>query len=207
MSRCALALRTTAALALLLGTTWPVHAQHHAGGGGHVGPAHPECFHGDFHHHGYPYWGYPGWIGLDINLGYPYGPYYYPAPVVVPVPQPVVVVPPPAAPPPAAAPSAPSTAPPSSEPLPPPRRADDLGHVHVRVPADAVLWFDSNRTSQTGSERDFSTPALPAGSTASYEVRARWTQDGRPVERTYRVDVQPNRTTTVDFTAPPPAPG
>jgi uncharacterized protein (TIGR03000 family) len=94
-----------------------------------------------------------------------------------------------------------------SEPLPAPKRADNLGHVHVLVAADALVWFNDIPTNRTGGERDFTTPPLPPGSTSSYDVRARWVEDGRPVERTFQINVQPNRTTTVDFTAPPPAKG
>jgi uncharacterized protein (TIGR03000 family) len=61
--------------------------------------------------------------------------------------------------------------------------------VIVHAPADAELWFDGHRTTQTGDERLFTTPALEKGSTYHYDVRARWMSDGKAVEQTQSVQV------------------
>jgi uncharacterized protein (TIGR03000 family) len=61
--------------------------------------------------------------------------------------------------------------------------------VEVEVPAGAQLWFDGQPTTQKGSQRTFHTPALEKGQSYHYDVRARWTQDGTPVDQTQRVDV------------------
>jgi uncharacterized protein (TIGR03000 family) len=72
--------------------------------------------------------------------------------------------------------------------------------VDVRVPPDAQVSFDGEPTRQRGPNRVFSSPPLDPGKTYHYDVTARWTQDGRPVERKRRVDVRAGQRATVDFT-------
>jgi len=76
---------------------------------------------------------------------------------------------------------------------------DNTATVHVHVPADAVVWFNGAQMSQTGTEREFVTPALEPGRSYSYQVRAKWMNGGQPVERTAKVKVRPNETTEVDM--------
>jgi len=64
---------------------------------------------------------------------------------------------------------------------------------------DAMVWFNGAATTQQGVERSFATPALDTGSSYSYTVRARWTENGQTVERERRVSVQPGQSTIVDF--------
>jgi uncharacterized protein (TIGR03000 family) len=45
---------------------------------------------------------------------------------------------------------------------------DNMVRVHVRLPADALLWFDGAPTTRTGPERDFISPPLPTGKTYTY---------------------------------------
>ncbi len=71
--------------------------------------------------------------------------------------------------------------------------------IDLRVPADAQVWFDGDPTNQRGPDRVFTSPALDPGKTYHYDVKARWTENGRPVERTRRVDVRAGQRTTVDF--------
>jgi len=71
--------------------------------------------------------------------------------------------------------------------------------IDVRVPADAQVWFDGDPTNQRGSDRVFTSPSLNPGKAYHYEVKARWTENGRPVERTKRVEVRAGQRTTVDF--------
>jgi uncharacterized protein (TIGR03000 family) len=75
--------------------------------------------------------------------------------------------------------------------------ADHKARLHVILPADAVLWLNGQRMHRTGAERDFLTPPLQEGETYAYQVTARWTQDGRPLEETIDVKVRANKTTTV----------
>jgi uncharacterized protein (TIGR03000 family) len=72
-------------------------------------------------------------------------------------------------------------------------------NVVVQVPADAEVWFDGYKTRQTGARRTFTSPPLERGRTFTYEVKARWTQDGKPVERTQQVKVQGGETSEVEF--------
>jgi uncharacterized protein (TIGR03000 family) len=71
--------------------------------------------------------------------------------------------------------------------------------IDLRVPADAQVWFDGDATNQRGPNRVFTSPPLDPGKAYHYDVKARWTENGRPVERTRRVDVRAGQHTTVDF--------
>ena len=74
--------------------------------------------------------------------------------------------------------------------------------VEVRVPEGAEVWFDDYKTATTGTTRVFSTPELtPADKTFRYEVKARWMENGEPVERTRTAEVKAGQRTTVDFTS------
>jgi uncharacterized protein (TIGR03000 family) len=74
--------------------------------------------------------------------------------------------------------------------------------VKVTLPdADAQVWFEGQLTRQRGKERGFVSPQLDAGQEYVYDVRARWTENGREVERTRTVRVRADGVATVDFTA------
>ena len=57
---------------------------------------------------------------------------------------------------------------------------DNAVLIGVRVPANAVVWFNGDRTSQTGDFREFQTPPLTPGQEFSYDVRAQWTRTDAP---------------------------
>ena len=78
--------------------------------------------------------------------------------------------------------------------------------VTVLVPnADAQIWFDETLTTQRGMQRIYYTPPMQQAGT--YTVKARWTMNGRPVDQTRSVRVQPGQSVTVDFrTEPVPSP-
>jgi uncharacterized protein (TIGR03000 family) len=72
--------------------------------------------------------------------------------------------------------------------------------VDVVVPAPgAILWFNGQKTAQTGTLRHFVTPPLTAGQNYVYEVRASWMVNGQPVTQTQQIQVQPGQETTVRF--------
>jgi uncharacterized protein (TIGR03000 family) len=75
--------------------------------------------------------------------------------------------------------------------------------LRVRVPADAEVWVSGSPTKQRGELRRFITPPLQPGRNEGYELRARWTEGGKPVERTETVRVHPGDRITVDFLTPP----
>ena len=83
-----------------------------------------------------------------------------------------------------------------------PRVADNAAHLRILAPADAKVWVGGVETGQTGTDRSFASPALTPGRTYTYEVKARWTEDGSPVEQTRQVKVEANRTATVEFGRP-----
>jgi uncharacterized protein (TIGR03000 family) len=72
--------------------------------------------------------------------------------------------------------------------------------MNVRVPANAELWFDDEKTSQTGRLRPFVTPALEPGKDYSYEIRARWTEGGRAVEQTRIINLRAGDRLTLNLT-------
>lgn len=82
---------------------------------------------------------------------------------------------------------------------PDPVAPTNQARVHVRCPAGAELWFDGTATEQRGNDRMFSTPTLEQGKNYTYEVKARWMDNGKPVERTKVVSVRAGQTTDVDF--------
>jgi uncharacterized protein (TIGR03000 family) len=79
--------------------------------------------------------------------------------------------------------------------------ADTTAQLTVRVPADADIWIDGEVTQQTGAVRKFVSPPLSPGE-YTYQVRARWMQDGRQVVQTRRIPVSPGERRTVDFMQP-----
>jgi uncharacterized protein (TIGR03000 family) len=84
---------------------------------------------------------------------------------------------------------------------PAPREADTARlTVHLPDP-DAQVWIEDKETRQRGSLREFVSPPLNPDKKYTYEVRARWTENGKEMERTKSVPVRANGTATVDFTA------
>jgi len=67
---------------------------------------------------------------------------------------------------------------------------DNRAYIRVQVPENAEVFFDGAKTQQRGSDRLFMTPALQSGSSYTYELKARWNENGQPVERTRTVRVQ-----------------
>ncbi len=71
--------------------------------------------------------------------------------------------------------------------------------VTVLVPSDAVVLFDGQQTSQTGTQRLFSTPNLTKGESYHYMVEARFPQNGKPVAQVQRVQVYAGGAASVIF--------
>jgi uncharacterized protein (TIGR03000 family) len=206
-----------AAVLLMAGPAWAQHpgVGGHGGsfhsGSPHVGSFHPGSFHnGSFHPNSFHRGGYyPGYY-YGYYPGYYYGYYpsydYYPSSSYSP-PYDLGYG------------SAPDqgylesnewVAPSFSsgyqplEPLSPvsrdntPAQADPTAHVTVRVPANAQVWFGGSVTTSTGSVREFQSPPLSPGR-YTYEIRARWTEDGRDITQNQTVAVSPGAHVTVDF--------
>ena len=74
--------------------------------------------------------------------------------------------------------------------------------IEVRVP-EAEIWFEGDKTTQTGNVRQFVTPAVPPGQTYTYDIRARWTGgDGKVVDQLLAAQFRARQRLTVDFTCP-----
>jgi uncharacterized protein (TIGR03000 family) len=71
--------------------------------------------------------------------------------------------------------------------------------VEVRVPANAQVWFDGDPTQQRGTDRMFVSPPLQSGKRYHYDVKAQWNENGRTVDKTRTVHVEPGAHVTVDF--------
>src|SRR5438552_15539773 len=61
--------------------------------------------------------------------------------------------------------------------------------VNMTVPADAQIWFDGKKTSQTGTNRHFVSPPVAPGRDYAYEVQVKWMKDGKEVSQKRRVTV------------------
>src|SRR5262249_40430582 len=73
--------------------------------------------------------------------------------------------------------------------------------IHLWVPAAAEIWFEGDKTTQTGSFRRFVSPPLRPGYSYVYRVPVRWTGAGRPIEVTRDVSVTPGNQVELNFTA------
>jgi len=73
--------------------------------------------------------------------------------------------------------------------------------LSLRLPVpDAEVWFEGDKTQQMGFMRSYVSPPLDNDKRYSYEIKARWNENGREVTRTKKVSVRPNAAAMVDFT-------
>jgi uncharacterized protein (TIGR03000 family) len=84
---------------------------------------------------------------------------------------------------------------------------DTIAHITVNVPAGAQLSFDGAPTTTTGPVRQFDSPALTPGSRYSYEVQARWNENGQEVTQTQQVAVTAGVRVSVSFPVAPTTAG
>jgi uncharacterized protein (TIGR03000 family) len=73
--------------------------------------------------------------------------------------------------------------------------------IIIVVPADAEVFFDGEATRQKGSVREFASPPLEVGKGYHYNVVARWSSGGKPIEKKRRVPVKAGARVRVDFLA------
>jgi uncharacterized protein (TIGR03000 family) len=73
--------------------------------------------------------------------------------------------------------------------------------MNVHVPAGAEIWFEGVKTGQRGDARTFVSPPLEPGRGFTYEIRARWTEDGKAIEQTRPVHVHAGESVDVNFAA------
>jgi uncharacterized protein (TIGR03000 family) len=94
----------------------------------------------------------------------------------------------------------PDTGSPPPVPIPSPTGMQ-IARVLVRVPSDAHLWFEGAETRQSGADRTFKSPPLEPGRAYLYDVKARWWEDGKPVQRTRTITVLAGQVTKLDMTS------
>lgn len=82
-----------------------------------------------------------------------------------------------------------------------PSDSSQVARVMVQLPAqDAELWVnDSALTTTRGMDREFQSPPLDPAKNYTYTVKTRWTVDGKTMEKSRDVKVEPGKTATVSF--------
>jgi uncharacterized protein (TIGR03000 family) len=75
----------------------------------------------------------------------------------------------------------------------------DKATVQVDLPANAQLFVDGQPTTQTGDKRTLETPPMVVGPQFTYELRAHWMKDGKPVDETRTVTLSAGSKQVVDF--------
>jgi uncharacterized protein (TIGR03000 family) len=85
--------------------------------------------------------------------------------------------------------------------------SDTIAHVTVNVPADAQVWFNNTVTTPTGAVREFNSPALTPGSRYTYDIQARWKENGREVTQAQKIEVAAGAHVSVSFFAAPATAG
>jgi len=80
-----------------------------------------------------------------------------------------------------------------------PAQNDRSVFLSIRVPPNAELWFGDVKTNETGSERSFVSPPLEPGQGYTYELRARWTENGQTVDRKRTLQVHAGDRLSIDF--------
>jgi uncharacterized protein (TIGR03000 family) len=192
-------------------------------GGTHFGGAHVGGYHGGFSHYGYhpnnwhygyrPYYRHYGYYGyypysygynptydtypyVGSGLTYDSGPYGLSGdePLSYSNDSPFVTVP-----------AAGSQA--DSPPATATNQPDRIVHITVQVPAGAQVWFDDTATTSTGSTRQFTSPPLTPGQRYSYEVRARWNENGKEVTQIQKVEVTAGAHVQITFPVSPKTAG
>jgi uncharacterized protein (TIGR03000 family) len=80
--------------------------------------------------------------------------------------------------------------------------SEKRAHITLSVPEGAQVWFEGGKTKSTGAVRQFQSPPLTPGEKYTYEIRARWTENGREVTQTQQVGVSAGANVRVAFPAP-----
>lgn len=70
--------------------------------------------------------------------------------------------------------------------------------VHLPDP-EAVVIFDGRDTGSTGADRTFRTPPLNAGPLYKFDIVARWTEGGQPVEKRETIQFRAGQRVRVTF--------
>jgi len=77
--------------------------------------------------------------------------------------------------------------------------------IDIMVPSEAEIYIQGRKMDLTGSVRHFVTPFLNPGAVYSYDITAKWTENGREMTKTQRVLVKPGEAESVSFTEGTPS--
>jgi uncharacterized protein (TIGR03000 family) len=80
-----------------------------------------------------------------------------------------------------------------------PEPADDRAHVTIQSPTDAQVTVQGTILNATGAVRSFDSPPLVPGKRYTYDVEARWREDGKEVSQALSVDVSARSRTELIF--------
>jgi uncharacterized protein (TIGR03000 family) len=75
-------------------------------------------------------------------------------------------------------------------------------YLTLRVPAQAEISFDGEKTMQKGALRRYISPPVNPSGMYTYEIKAKWMQDGQERVVTRNVDVRAGEQLQVDLTRP-----
>jgi uncharacterized protein (TIGR03000 family) len=78
--------------------------------------------------------------------------------------------------------------------------AGNTALLRIRTQPDAQLWFDDTMTTQSGPFRTFTTPELQPGKQYEYQLKVRYMENGKEVQKTKTVDVAAGKAIDVDLT-------
>jgi len=87
----------------------------------------------------------------------------------------------------------------NAERLRAPKEAEVKAEITLHVPASARVWFDGEPTTQTGTKRVFTAPALPAGREYTYEVKVEWRHGKRKLHRSGHLAFRAGERVTLSF--------
>src|SRR5262249_21040703 len=78
-------------------------------------------------------------------------------------------------------------------------RSDRGVLINAQLPAHAELWIGNQRLNQAGPERVYISPPVAKDTTYYYDVYARWTENGEPIERHRRIFIKRGDVVGLDF--------
>jgi len=75
--------------------------------------------------------------------------------------------------------------------------------LNIRVPSEAQIWIDGDKTQQSGAFRRFLSPQLDQGKTYVYTIKGEWQQqNGQKISRTRKVTVRAGEAVDLDLARP-----
>jgi uncharacterized protein (TIGR03000 family) len=83
-----------------------------------------------------------------------------------------------------------------------PAPAEASAEITLQIPdSSAQVWVNGTLTRQSGTSRTFESPALRTDRDFTYEIRARWNENGREFDQTRQVKVRGGQRENVAFSA------